>query len=147
LRRGTFLKFGGPASSADALATILFASRERTGIVVLRAETGRTDRRDHGEKLFKRHMEIQETTLAEYPSVVIENFVRDHEGKARQRRNGRKSSRIFDLGQFNSELSGNCTLYRAIIPERNHFSSGALRHEQKGLLDHLPATKTDHLYY
>src|SRR5882762_3569117 len=46
--------------------------------VILRAEASRTHRGDHGQELLERHLEIEEATLAENPSVVIQNLIRDH---------------------------------------------------------------------
>src|SRR5208282_2025870 len=46
--------------------------------VVLGAQPCRTDRGDHGQELLERHLEIEKSTLAENPAVVVEDLVGDH---------------------------------------------------------------------
>src|SRR5215472_7433552 len=68
--------------------------------IVLRAQPGGADRRDHGEKLLERHLQVQESTLAEDPSVVIENFVRNRNRQLRKSTDCRKRTRIGRMNGF-----------------------------------------------
>ena len=114
-----------------ARVTVSVADRKRAGFVVLRAKTGRADRGDHGQKLLERHVKIEETTLAEDPSIVVEDLIRDHQGEARKRRDRRKTPRLFDAWQPDCggvlEISTLGTV--TFISERNYFTSGTSRHE------------------
>jgi hypothetical protein len=127
-------RFGYAAISASV------TGGQSAGLVVLGAEAGRADCRDHCEKLLEGHVEIQKTALAEDPSVVIEDFIGDHHGEAWKGRDRGKAPRSFDARQFDyrrvpetlseSGLSGDTVVRTvALIPERNHFTSGASRHE------------------
>src|SRR5579863_2146409 len=122
------------APARDALASNSVASGKGTAFVVFRAEAGRADGGNDRQKLLEGHVQVQETTLAEDPSVVIEDFIRNHQRQARERRDRGKSPRLFDVRQFSrghvtnpfAALAGGIV---TLISQRNDFTSGASRHE------------------
>jgi hypothetical protein len=53
----------------------------------------RADGGDHREKRFESHIQVSESALAEEPSIVIEDLVRDHRGQRRGIRSDRELTR------------------------------------------------------
>jgi hypothetical protein len=116
------------------IGTALIAGRKGAGFVVLRTQTGGTDRGDDSQELLERHMQIEEATLTEDPPVIIEDFIRNHERETRERGDRRKSSRLVDSRRLDQERIIDQFFASAIdafvvIAERHHVISGASRHE------------------
>ena len=115
-------------------ASTLLGGGKGAGFVVFGAKTGRTDRGDDCQKLFEGHVQIQETTLAKNPTIVVEDFIGNHQRQARERRDRGKTPRVIDSprlggrGHFDG-IIGDTVETVAVIPERNHLTSGASRHE------------------
>ncbi len=116
------------------IGTALIAGRKGAGFVVLRTETRRTDRGDDCQELLESHVEIEESALTKDPSVVIEDFIWNHEWEARERGDCRKSSRLVDSRRLDQEriidqfFAGAIDAF-VVIAERHHVISGASRHE------------------
>src|ERR1700676_3712947 len=62
-------------------------------LVIFRTESGRADCGYDGEELLERHLEVEKATLTEDPTVVVEDFIWNHQRKTRQARNNRNSAR------------------------------------------------------
>jgi len=80
------------------------------------------------------HMQIEEATLTEDPSIVIEDFIWNHQRESRERGNSWKAPRLVDSRGIDRERVTDQFVDRAIdaiafIAERYHVISGASRHE------------------
>src|SRR5208282_2585817 len=92
--------------------------------VVLGAQPGRADGRNHGQKLLEGHLEVKEPSLAEHPAVVVENLVgnRNRElGKGTDRWERPRLSGLNRLEQANSGALG-FVLYDAALPKWDYFA-------------------------
>src|SRR6266481_2112983 len=88
--------------------------------VILRAEASWTHSGDHGQELLERHLEIEEAALAENPSVVIQNLIRDHHRQTRQCRYDGKWMRLsrMDSVPYTGLVGRAVRLDRALFAQR-----------------------------
>src|SRR5690242_8716754 len=66
-------------------------------LVVFRTESGRTDRRHHAQELLERHLKVEKASLAENPTIIVEDFIRDHQRQPRQTGDDREPTRRIQM--------------------------------------------------
>src|SRR5208337_4687657 len=99
--------------------------------IMLAAKSRGADCRDNRQKPFEGHVQIRESTLTKNPSVVIEDFVRNHRGQTGRSRSEREMTRrTCHLSRLYLLIRAGSGVLRDGVRLRhgNHFACGTHSH-------------------
>ena len=119
----------------------------QVGPIVLGTKPTGTDCGYNCQELLKRHLQVQKTALAKYPTVVIEDLVRNRRRQTRKSLDHRIQTRLARLNRLEESRRQPISAILDNFPEWYNFALHSSGHELQGLLEPAPKAAPDNLQF